>query len=180
MDRYFRSLKKMRGKLFSFPNVVGVGVGYKHVGEESTGEPAFIVYVEKKLPAGYLARGQLIPKKIGGLVTDVVEIGAVKMLGLRTARSRPCQPGVSIAHYKSTAGTLGAVVKDRKTGEQVILSNNHVLANGSSLQEARARVGDPILQPGGCDTSWNGSWAACLTLVDLLHGLPGRRNSHGS
>jgi hypothetical protein len=36
--------------------------------------------------------------------------------------------GVSIGHYKGTAGTAGCLVKDKKTGEILILSNAHVLA----------------------------------------------------
>lgn len=151
MDRYFRALKKSRGKILSYKNVVGVGVGYKHKGEEDTGEPALIVYVEKKLLPSDMSRRNLVPQTIDGLETDIVEIGRVKMLGVRTSRERPCQPGVSVAHYKSTAGTLGAVVKDRATKQLMVLSNNHVLANGSSIQEIRARTGDPILQPGPYD-----------------------------
>jgi hypothetical protein len=151
MDRYFRALKKSRGKILSLKNVVGVGVGYKYTGEESTGQPALIVYVEKKLPPSDMTREHIVPPKIDGLETDVVEIGQVRMLGVRTSRERPCQPGVSIAHYKSTAGTLGAVVKDKATKQLMVLSNNHVLANGSSLQEVRAKTGDPILQPGPYD-----------------------------
>jgi len=154
MNRYFKAFIKHRGKLLGLKNVVGVGVGYKHVGGDNTGDPAYVVYVEKKLPPGDLSRSHIIPRKIDGLDTDVIEIGVVKMLGVRTARGRPCQPGMSIGHYQSTAGTMGAVVKDKKTKELMVLSNNHVLANGSSVQEARAKVGDPILQPGGCDTIW--------------------------
>ncbi len=151
MDRYFRALNKTRGKLLDLQNVVGIGIGHKHVGEESTGEPAFILYVEKKLPAADLQRSQVVPKKIHGLVTDVVEIGVVRMLNDRTKRVRPCQPGMSIGHFQSSAGTMGAVVKDRETKELMVLSNNHVLANGSTYQEARAKKGDPILQPGPYD-----------------------------
>ncbi|BAF58265.1 MAG: hypothetical protein HPY89_09930 [Pelotomaculum sp.] len=151
MERYFRAFKKTRAKLLSLENVVGIGVGYKQTGGENTGEPAFIIYVEKKMPAAGLARGSVIPKRIDGLITDVIEIGRVKMLGVRTSRERPCQPGVSVGHYQSTAGTLGAVVRDRETKKLMILSNNHVLANGSSESEAKAKQGDPILQPGPYD-----------------------------
>ncbi|MCL6559253.1 MAG: S1 family peptidase [Firmicutes bacterium] len=151
MERYFRALKKTRGKLLRLKNVVGVGVGYKETRGEGSGRPAFIVYVEKKLPPGDLSRGHIVPEQIDGLDTDVVEIGVVKMLGIRTRRERPCQPGVSVGHYLSTAGTLGGVVKDKKTGELMVLSNNHVLANGSSIQEVRAKAGDAILQPGPYD-----------------------------
>ncbi len=62
-------------------------------------------------------------------------------------RFRPIIPdGVSIGHYKVTAGTLGTMVKDRATGDRLILSNNHVLANGNEAQ-----IGDAILQPGAID-----------------------------
>ncbi|OPY58669.1 MAG: hypothetical protein A4E55_00721 [Pelotomaculum sp. PtaU1.Bin035] len=155
MDRFFNALKKNRRKILGLKNVVGVGVGYKHVGEENTGKPAFIIYVEKKMPPAGLTRSHIVPRQVDGLDTDVVEIGVVKMLGVRTTRERPCQPGMSIGHYQSTAGTFGAVVKDKATRQLMVLSNNHVLANGSSIQEARAKAGDPILQPGGCDTSLN-------------------------
>jgi hypothetical protein len=151
MERYFRALNKTRNKLLGLQNVVGLGIGHKETGAENTGEPAFIVYVEKKLPVDSLMRGHVVPEKIGGLITDVVEIGVVRALGIRTSKERPAHPGVSIGHFKSTAGTLGAVVKDKQTGELVLLSNNHVLANGSSILEARAKTGDPILQPGPYD-----------------------------
>jgi hypothetical protein len=53
---------------------------------------------------------------------------------------------VSIGHYAITAGTLGCVVRDRRSGVRLILSNNHVLANSNN-----ASPGDPILQPGPYD-----------------------------
>ena len=62
-------------------------------------------------------------------------------------RFRPNIPaGVSIGHYAVTAGTLGAVVFDNNTGEPLILSNNHVLANSN-----QGAIGDAILQPGTTD-----------------------------
>ncbi|MCL4517266.1 MAG: S1 family peptidase, partial [Firmicutes bacterium] len=60
-------------------------------------------------------------------------------------------PGISIGHYRITAGTFGAVVFDRETGEPLILSNNHVLANETNGRDGRSRVGDPVLQPGVAD-----------------------------
>jgi hypothetical protein len=53
---------------------------------------------------------------------------------------------VSIGHYQITAGTLGTVVRDRVTGNRLILSNNHVLANSND-----ANPGDPVIQPGAAD-----------------------------
>lgn len=59
---------------------------------------------------------------------------------------RPLQIGLSIGHYKITAGTLGCFVRRRSDGELLILSNNHVLAN-----ENDARAGDAILQRAALD-----------------------------
>lgn len=61
-------------------------------------------------------------------------------------RRRPLQPGSSAGHFNITAGTIGAIARERKTGRDVILSNNHVLAN-----ENDAKAGDAILQPGVFD-----------------------------
>lgn len=80
---------------------------------------------------------------------DIKYVG--KILKLETAtnlqkRRRPLVIGCSIGHFKITAGTLGCFVRDRSTGEVLILSNNHVLAN-----ENNAVAGDAIIQPGDVD-----------------------------
>lgn len=62
-----------------------------------------------------------------------------------TALHRPPFPGISIAHFRVTAGTLGCFVKD-SAGKTYILSNNHVLANSN-----KAKLDDVILQPGKLD-----------------------------
>jgi len=57
-------------------------------------------------------------------------------------RHRPIEPGISVGHFRITAGTIGCCVeRGRKT---FILSNNHVLAD-----ENAGKPGDDILQPGG-------------------------------
>lgn len=60
-------------------------------------------------------------------------------------RVRPAPGGVSIGHYKITAGTLGCLVRDQG-GSVSILSNNHVLANSNN-----ANLLDPVYQPGPYD-----------------------------
>ncbi|HVU88743.1 MAG TPA: hypothetical protein VHD36_15585 [Pirellulales bacterium] len=65
-------------------------------------------------------------------------------------RVRPLVPGISIGHYKITAGTLGCFVTDRSGDTVYMLSNNHVLAN-----ENGAKTGDAILQPGVYDGGKN-------------------------
>ncbi|HKI35041.1 MAG TPA: hypothetical protein VKA46_24505 [Gemmataceae bacterium] len=88
---------------------------------------------------------ELIRKKAKGEV-DVRYIGRVVPLaelpwGWR--RHRPLRLGTSIGHFQITAGTLGAVVRRRKDGATLLLSNAHVFAN-----ENKGKVGDAILQAG--------------------------------
>ena len=151
MDNCRRTLKRTRQFFHQKKNVVGVGVGMKQVGFERTAQPSIIIFVEKKLPEEGLPRGEVIPRKIGGVYTDVIEIGKVKLLDLRTGKSRPARPGMSLGHHLITAGTFGAAVRDRSSGEVLILSNNHILANASDGRDGRARIGDAILQPGAYD-----------------------------
>ena len=144
-------LHQNRRQLLRKPNVVGCGVGWKQRQGRSTGEQALCVYVEQKVPPSQLGAQAIIPRQVGPVPTDVIEVGRMRTLALRTHRLRPAPGGVSIGHYRVTAGTLGAVVKDRKTSEWLVLSNNHVLANGTDGRDGRAQVGDPILQPGPHD-----------------------------
>lgn len=148
---YRKSLSKHRWQLMQLPNVVGVGIGSKRVHGEDTGRMALAVFVSKKLPEEALPRAHRIPKRIDGLPTDVVCIGEVRFLDERVKRHRPAYPGLSIGHYKVSAGTFGAVVYDKRTGEPLILSNNHVLASSSNGNDGLARPGDPVLQPGDHD-----------------------------
>jgi len=152
MEKIHSTLRRHKRRLLSMKNVVGVGIGYKESAAVSTGAPKLgvVVLVRHKQPENELEAHNIVPKELDGIVTDVIEVGDLKLLG-RTERGIPAQPGVSIGHYKITAGTFGAVVKDRKTGEPLILSNNHVLANSTNGKDNRAKLGDPILLPGPHD-----------------------------
>ncbi len=133
--------------LLAKPNVVGVAVGLKN----GVGEPSVVVLVQRKVPVAALTVAESVPKEVDGVKTDVVEIGYVRAYDSPRDRYRPEIPcGVSIGHYKITAGTLGTIVTDRTTGEKLILSNNHVLANSNN-----ALIGDAILQPGSADGGQN-------------------------
>ncbi len=140
-----------QGKLLEKSNVVGVAVGFKNRQGETTGEPSVVVLVEKKKSKAELTADDLIPSELEGMRTDVIEIGVLKaQLGPRD-QHRPVIPaGVSMGHFGLGnglgAGTLGAVVRDRSTGEKLLLSNNHVFANSND-----ANVNDDILQPGTLD-----------------------------
>jgi len=132
--------------LLSKPNVVGVGIGYKTVGQVKTKEISIVVMVQRKLPEVALSPDAIIPSQMAGVAVDVIQVGEIRAQASRTARVRPAPGGVSLGHYKITAGTLGCVVRDRSTNVRLILSNNHVLANSND-----ASPGDAILQPGPVD-----------------------------
>ena len=127
--------------------VVGVAVGFRNYKEEVTDQLALAVLVQQKKPIEALSADDIVPSDVNGARTDVVEVGRLEALLNPRDRYRPNIPaGVSIGHYKVTAGTLGAIVFDKNTGEPLILSNNHVLANSND-----AEIGDAILQPGPTD-----------------------------
>ena len=139
-------LKQSEAVLLEKSNVVGVGIGEKIKDGKRTGRTCLKVYVEKKVAAEKLSKSDLVPPLISQIETDVVEVGKILPLASNRRRSRPARGGASIGHYKITAGTLGCLVKDKKTGKTMILSNNHVLANSNE-----AKKGDAILQPGAAD-----------------------------
>lgn len=147
MDEVFQAQRVFQNSLLAKPNVVGVGVGLKNL----SGEPSVVVLVEQKLPVAALSTADMVPKQLDGVRTDVLEVGYIRAYQSPRDRFRPEIPsGVSIGHYKITAGTLGTIVTDKTTGEKLILSNNHVLANSNN-----ALVGDAILQPGPTDGGQN-------------------------
>lgn len=151
MDEIFDVLKDATWQIMSMENVVGVGRGYKTTAGVRTSRECIVVMVKKKLPKLRLKAEDMVPSELRGVPTDVIEVGELRFLSERQSQMRPARPGVSLGHYRTTAGTFGAVVWDVKTGEPLILSNNHVLANATSGQDGKARQGDPILQPGAAD-----------------------------
>src|SRR4051812_17950231 len=149
--------------LLAKANVVGVAVGFKNSKGSSTGEVSVIVLVEQKKPLAALSAQDVIPPELEGMKTDVYEVGYLRAQQSAGAsafasplqdpkgRFRPTiPPGVSIGHFKVTAGTFGYLVTDKTTGEKLILSNNHVLANSND-----SVIGDAILQPGAIDGGQN-------------------------
>jgi hypothetical protein len=149
MNDVYQAQRVFQNSLLAKPNVVGVGVGLKN----QSGEPSVVILVQQKLPIAALSAAEVVPKQLDGVRTDVLEIGYPRAYETPRDRFRPEIPcGVSLGHYKITAGTLGMIVTDRTTGEKLVLSNNHVMANSNN-----ALVGDAILQPGPADGGLNPS-----------------------
>lgn len=133
----------------------GYAVGRKVTSKKDTGQLAIVFYVSKKLSLRRLPLANRIPQllrlpsehapdKVLEFITDVREARFSSLEYL--AKERPAPSGISIGHANITAGTVGGLVRDKESGNIVILSNNHVLADSNE-----ATVGDPILQPGPAD-----------------------------
>ena len=135
--------KSVEGFLLKMDEVVGVGIdeGNQHIR----------VYVLQE----YCENCDQIPNRISGYDVDIIPIPGLETLtaatSYRSMRFRPVVGGVSAAHTNVTAGTIGAVIRNKNTGEKLLLSNNHVFANTSSTRNSRAGVGDSIIQPSGLD-----------------------------
>ncbi len=141
------------------PNITSVGIGYKSTGGKRTKQISLQFTVgEKVRPEALGALGTTpIPRTItvGGVEvpTDVLERSfspAYKVVQAeakdpRRERADTIRPGISVGSVRTTAGTLGAFVRDRTSGQIVILSNWHVL-NGPDGQ-----IGDDVVQPGQFD-----------------------------
>ncbi|XWX04294.1 hypothetical protein VZO05_01815 [Aggregatilineales bacterium SYSU G02658] len=153
-NQLIEAQRRFQLELLAKANVVGVGIGYKTDNGVQTDQLAIVALVDQKKPEIALHESDRIPPELQGIKTDVVEVGTVRAqnFGPRDRWRPVVPPGVSIGHYRVSAGTLGAVVRDRLTGQYLLLSNNHVLANCNDAQ-----TGDVILQPGATDHGINPS-----------------------
>lgn len=152
-------------------NVIGLAEGIKWKNGEPTGEPALVVLVTSKIAQDQLAAKDIVPAQLGGMQTDVLNVGYVFAGGgegvaqdvdvqTLAKRIRPAQGGYSVGHKNITAGTIATCVYDILPGgstnppvhgigipaKYYILSNNHVLANSNA-----GSIGDAVLQPGPFD-----------------------------
>src|SRR6185295_7253369 len=108
-------------------------------------------FVRVKYGEDQLTGSDRLPDSIGGLPTDVEEVGTFRAFQIQDPRKmiRPGPPGCSVGFADANgqvamAGTFGALVK--RGARRFILSNNHVLAN-----ENRLPIGALTFQPGFLD-----------------------------
>lgn len=129
-------LEAVRDEWLRQPNVVALGVGYKNTdGQADFKRIALQIFVEKKLPLDEVTRKKLkpVPPMIDGVITDVKEmrrqIPASSASGSRDDRKDPLVGGATVGVNTKpfSYGTLGAIVFDRSSGAQMVLSNQHVL-----------------------------------------------------
>lgn len=144
-------------------NIVGVGIGmgephpYPGTPSLSTdigpGEPALNVYVAELTSIDEVK--SVIVESMGAsaasedaLPMNVIQTGLIEARP-HSFRIRPAPGGVSVGHFKITAGTIGCLCVGNsapRNSRLMVLSNNHVLANSNG-----GVFGDCICQPGPYD-----------------------------
>lgn len=135
-------------------NVLSIGYGLRRRKGEIETEIVITFIVRKKEKDIQKIKNlgsMLVPKKIKGISTDVVEIGKVKRQQATGDRDEkaydPIVGGCATSNADSHIffwngyGTLGSICFDRASGQPMALSNWHVWADGGEK-------GDDIIQPG--------------------------------
>jgi hypothetical protein len=133
-------------------NIQGVGIGLGEPGGPGVpGSPTLAIFVMEKRSIDQV-RSVVVEsfgvQAAGDVPLTVHESGIIDAQTHRF-RIRPAPGGVSVGHFKITAGTIGCLCVGRsapRNSRLMILSNNHVLANCND-----AVFGDCIVQPGPYD-----------------------------
>lgn len=129
-------LERIREEWFREPNVTGIGVAYKTSGGRTDYRlwALTICVAQKVSPEEVRRRGwRAVPAEIDGIPTDVEELPPMRPVsdasGSRDDRKDPLVGGITtgVNTKPFTWGTLGAIVFDRSSGDQLVLSNQHVL-----------------------------------------------------
>ena len=132
-------------------NVEGVALGLGEPGDGPPGQPTLNVFVAETTTRDRVREAVvdgLGVQGAGDLPLTVRRSGEFEAQP-HTFRIRPATGGVSVGHYRITAGTLGCLAIGRnepRNHRLMCLSNNHVLANSNN-----AVFGDCIIQPGSYD-----------------------------
>ncbi len=66
---------KYADQLMAYPHVVGIGVGYRQRGSETTTELCLVILVDEKVPATSLQKDHILPTVLDGVPIDVQETG---------------------------------------------------------------------------------------------------------
>ncbi|HEV7509950.1 MAG TPA: hypothetical protein VGS07_34075 [Thermoanaerobaculia bacterium] len=131
IERISAVKKGAEGRLLAIPGVHAVGLGAKYAGGQRTREPAIMVFVEKKKPAGDLLPHEVIPSEIDGVKTDVME-SAPPRLHSDDKKYRPLVGGVQIwgGGTVGGGGTLGCIARIEGPIPRIVgITNRHVVGD---------------------------------------------------
>lgn len=142
--------------------IQGVGVGtpefdMEQTSHEGPGASVLNIYTSERLSMEETRRSLFDDFSVQSVADDGFPVN-VHHTGIIDSqphrhRARPSPCGISVGHFRITAGTQGALSRGRRAPRRnrlLMLSNNHVLANSNN-----ARFGDNILQPGRADGGRN-------------------------
>jgi endonuclease G len=156
LDKAEAVLESVRDDWLARDGVTAVDLGFKWTAGRMSDQLAIRVHVVKKKAKVELTGGQLFPKEIQGIPVDIIEATyapqalvnskAEAAIEGRGRRFDVVPIGVSVGSRYSTAGTLGAKVIDLDDGQEMILSNWHVLVGRHGVESDL-----PIWQPGWID-----------------------------
>jgi len=178
VTRLRQSLSVASAVLSAGAGVHAVGVGRKVVAGEITEERCVRIYVVQKLALSLLPQRDLLPERLDGIATDVIEAPIAFAASLqpsngkqkkkktaapvfaatlqppcsvnRKQRQRPVVPGSSVAHFNVTAGTLASICRSHFHGDDP--AQLYLLSNNHVIAELnQAKFGDDVYQPGPVD-----------------------------
>jgi hypothetical protein len=214
--------------------VVSISVGVKKIKGQSTGKTSIILNVAKKKKKNSLSLEEIIPEKLNidgvDVVTDVIAMeeftlaaychlqnGEVDPVQEHYQKHRPLKGGISSInggflphtnwgeHFSDA--TLGIFVRDKRDGQIVALSNNHVYNNSMMMPSIWNRTDlyinygqnkgcmntyNDVLTRGavqptravteGCSelTHWGWDWNTGKTESYLIASNNGQNNTHGT
>ncbi|MGH8051273.1 MAG: hypothetical protein ACREPB_11490 [Arenimonas sp.] len=172
LRRRIAELQRTAGNL-----IHAIGVGRKLVMGKPTSALSIRLYVSQKLPKTLLRTQALLPSSIDGMPTDVIEAVPAHFAAplnactiQRLKRQRPIRPGISLGNVDVAGGTLAARCRSRQpgeTGQRLMLSNNHVLAD-FGLAPLGSAICQPSMQDGGTDADTVGT---LLRFVPIAEGV---------
>jgi endonuclease G len=130
----------------------GVGIAFKEKKGTPTKKLSLQFTVEKKLTEEELKKQGLLafPKYIvyqnKRISVDVVErVYELSFALSRKSKLNPIMPGISVAGFNASVGTIGIIVKDKTTNQSMVLSNWHVLRGINGFDNNK------VVQPGKFD-----------------------------
>lgn len=78
--------------------------------------------------------GNLIPKEIDGVPTDIIQVGRMRAMADQRAHWRPAPAGVSAIAEGGSACSLGWFARDLTDDEIVVIANNHCTSLEDTLK----------------------------------------------